>query len=175
MLRVESGVNSMKYRMKQDWISLGDDFTITDEQGHVVAKVDGKVFSIGDKLSFQDAHGREMGVISQRLISLRPTYEISRDGHVVAVVSKDFFTLFRCSFTVDVPGPNDLEAQGNLLDHDYSFSRHGQTVATVSKGWFSFRDSYCIDVAPGEDPFLIVASAVVIDLCCHNDREKSGH
>jgi uncharacterized protein YxjI len=164
----------MKYRMKQDWIAFGDDFTITDESGHVVAKVDGKVFSIGDKLTFHDAQGREIGVISQRLISLRPSYEITRGGNVVAVVSKDFFTLFRCSFTVDVPGPDDLEAQGNLLDHDYVFSRHGQTVATVSKGWFSFRDSYCIDVAPGEDPFLIVASAVVIDLCCHNDREKKS-
>lgn len=164
----------MKYRMKQDWIALGDDFTITDENGNVVARVDGKVFAIGDKLAFLDAQGRELGMISERLISLRSTYEITRSGQVIAVVSKDLFSLFRCSFTVDVPGPNDLEAQGNLLDHDYTFSRHGQTVASVSKGWLSFRDSYCIDIAPGEDAFLIVASAVVIDLCCHNDSDKKS-
>ncbi len=165
----------MKYRMKQDWIALGDDFTITDEGGNVVARVDGKVFSIGDKLSFLDAQGHEMGVISERIISLRTSYEILRNGQVAAFVSKDLFTLFRCSFTVDVPGPDDLEAQGNLLDHDYTFSRHGKTVATVSKAWFNFRDSYCIDIAPGEDAFLIVASAVVIDLCCHHGREKKSH
>jgi len=165
----------MKYRMKQDWIALGDDFTITDENGDVVARVDGKVFSIGDKLSFLDAQGREMGVISERIISLRSTYEILRNGHVVGVVSKDLFSLFRCSFTVDVPGPDDLEARGNLLDHDYEFTRHGKTVATVSKGWLNFRDSYSIDVAHGEDAFLIVASAVVIDLCCHNGRDKKSH
>jgi uncharacterized protein YxjI len=164
----------MKYRMKQDWIALGDDFTITDENSHVIAKVDGKVFSIGKKLSFLDAHGRELGVISERIISLRTSYEIIRNGEIIAVVSKDLFSLFRCSFTVDVPGPDDLEAQGNLLEHDYVFSRHGQTVATVSKAWLSFRDSYCIDVAHGEDAFLIVASAVVIDLCCHDGREKKS-
>lgn len=164
----------MKYRMKQDWIALGDDFTITDERGNVAAKVDGHVFSIGNKLTFQDASGREIGKISQQLLSLRPAYEITRNGQVLAVVKKDFFNLFRCSFTVDVPGPDDLEALGNLLDHDYEFRRHGQTIARVSKAWFSFTDSYCIDVANDEDPFLIVASAVVIDLCCHAEHEKKS-
>lgn len=164
----------MKYRMKQDWIAMGDDFTISDETGRVVAKVDGKVFSIGNKLSFEDPSGRELGVIQEQLLSLRPSYEILRDGHVLAVVKKDFFNLFRCSFTVDVPGPNDLEAQGNLLDHDYEFTRNGRVVAKVSKSWFSFTDSYCIDVAHDEDPFLIVASAVVIDVCCHSGREKNS-
>jgi uncharacterized protein YxjI len=165
----------MKYRMKQDWVALGDDFTITDERGDVVAKVDGHVFSIGDKLTFLDASGREMGQISQQLLSLRPAYEVSRGGQQLAVVKKDFFNLFRCSFTVDVPGPDDLEAKGKLLEHDYEFIRGDRTVARVSKSWFSFTDSYCIDVADGEDAFLIVASAVVIDLCCHSDREKHSH
>jgi len=165
----------MKYRMKQDWIALGDDFTITDERGQVVAKVDGHVFSIGDKLTFQDASGREIGQISQQLLSLRPAYEVSREGQVLAVVKKDFFNILRCSFTVDVPGPDDLEAKGNLLEHDYEFTRGDRTVARVSKKWFSFTDSYSIDVADGEDAFLIVASAVVIDLCCHADREKKSH
>lgn len=162
----------MKYRMKQDWISFGDDFTISDEEGRVVATVDGKVLSIGDKLTFHDAAGNEIAVISERLLSIGAAYEIIRDGRVVAVVKKDIFTLFRCSFTVDVPGPDDLEAQGDLLDHDYTFARHGKDVAKVSKGWFNLRDSYCIEVAPGEDPFLILASAVVIDMCCHHDHKK---
>lgn len=164
----------MKYRMKQDWIALGDDFTITDERGQVIAKVDGHMFSIGDKLTFQDASGREIGQIRQQLISLRPAYEVSRGGVVIAVVKKDFFNILRCSFTVDVPGPDDLEAKGKLLEHDYEFTRGGRTVAQVSKKWFSFTDSYSIDVADGEDAFLIVASAVVIDLCCHADRVKKS-
>ena len=164
----------MKYRMKQDWISIGDDFTIYDESGDVVATVDGKVFSIGDKLAFLDPSGRELAVISERLLSFGPAYEILRDGNVVAVVKKHIFTLFRCAFTVDVPGPDDLEAQGELLDHDYAFKRGGKTVAKVSKAWLNLRDSYCIDVADGEDALLILASAVVIDMCCHHDHKKSS-
>ena len=85
---------------------------------------------------------------------------------------QSFFTVFRASFTVDVPGPDDLEAQGSFMDHEYTFTRGGKTVATVSKAWFSFTDSYGVDVAPGEDDVLILASTVVIDMCCHQPVEK---
>ena len=78
----------------------------------------------------------------------------------------------RTSFSVDVPGPNNLEAQGNFLDHEYHFSRHGRTVAQASKKWFAWTDSYGIEVDDGEDDVLILAAAVVIDLCCHDDGEQ---
>ena len=51
--------------------------------------------------------------------------EIYRDGQVQAVVKKSLFTFLRCTFTVDVPGPDDLEATGSLTDHEYRFERHG--------------------------------------------------
>jgi uncharacterized protein YxjI len=88
-------------------------------------------------------------------------------------VKKHLFTLFRAAFTVDVPGPgDDLEAKGSFLDHDYTFERAGRTVATVSKRWFSIRDTYGIDIADGENDVLILASAVVIDLCSHPDDKR---
>ena len=159
----------MRYQMKQKIFSFGDDFSIVDDAGRHVATVDGKVFSLGNKLSFLDASGKELAKIAQTLIALKPTYEVTRNGKLVATVSKDFFTFFRCSFTVDVPGPDDLLAQGSFTDHEYTFSRHGKQVAKVSKSWFSLRDSYGVDVDDGEDAILILASTVVIDLCCHDE------
>ena len=78
------------------------------------------------------------------------------------------FTLFKCHFTVDVPGPDDLGAHGDFLDHEYEFTRGGRTVAAVSKRWFSWTDTYGIDVVEGEDPVLILASAIVVDQACHS-------
>src|SRR5512140_2260392 len=127
----------MRYLMKQKWLSWGDDFTIKTEDGQDAFFVDGKVFSLGDKLSFQDMHGHELVFIRQKLLSWGPTYEIDRQGELAAVVKKHLFTLFRCRFTVDVPGPDDLEAAGNFLDHEYAFTRSGAVVANVSKKWFS--------------------------------------
>src|ERR1041385_3904936 len=110
----------MRYVMKQKLFCWGDDFTIRNEAGNDAFFVDGKAFTIGDKLSFQDMQGRELAFIRQKLLSWGPTYEITRDGQLAAVVKKQLFTLLRCKFTVDVPGPDDLEAQGNFLDMEYT-------------------------------------------------------
>lgn len=160
----------MVYLMRQKLWSMGDDFAIQDENGNNVFYVDGKAFSIGDKLSFQDMNRRELAYISQKLLSFKKTYEIYRDGRLFADVVKEF-TLFKDKFTVDVPGPNDYEVHGNFLDHEFTFIRSGQTVATVSKKYFTFADCYGIQVAPGEDDITILATAVVIDLVCHDNKD----
>jgi uncharacterized protein YxjI len=160
----------MRYLLRQKLIALGDDFYIENEQGERVFHVDGRAFSIGDKLSFQDAAGNELLFIKQRLLAWGPTYEFHRGGDVVAVVKKKHFTLFRAKFSIDVPGPDDLEAKGSFLDLDYKFYRGDREVAAVSKSWFSIRDSYGVEIAPGEDEVLILASAVVIDMISHDDQ-----
>jgi len=162
----------MRYLMKQKLFCFGDDFAIKDEAGRDAFFVDGKVFTIGQKLSFQDMHGKELAFIRQKLLSWGPTYEIYRDGELAAVVKKHLFTLFRCAFTVDVPGPDDIEAQGSFLDMEYTFSRGDRQVAEVSKRWFSFSDTYGVDIADGEDDVLILASTVVIDMICHADNKN---
>jgi len=162
----------MRYVMKQKLFSWGDDFTIRNAAGEDVFFVDGKAFTFGNKLSFQDMKGNELAFIAQKLLNWGPTYEISRDGTVVAVVKKQLFALFHHRFTVDVPGPDDIEAKGSFTDHEYTFTRGERTVATVSKKWFSWADTYGVDIADGEDDVLILASTVVVDMACHPDDGK---
>ena len=164
--------SAMRYLMRERILSWGDDFTIKDADGRDAYYVDGKVFSFGDKLSFKDMEGHELARIDQKLLSIGPQYEIIRGGETVAVVKKHLFTLFRARFTVDVPGPDDLEAKGNFLDHEYAFERGGREVARASKKWVSLSDTYSIDIDEGEDAVLILASAVVIDLVSHPDEKK---
>ena len=163
----------MRYVMRQKLLSWGDDFVIRDESGRDVFFVDGKAFSLGNQLSFQDMAGNELAFIRQKLLAWGPTYEIYRQGELQAVIKKALFTLFQCRFTVDVPGPDDLEARGSFTDHEYEFERGGQTVAAVSKRWFSWTDTYGVDIAEGEDDLLILAATVVIDMACHGDQEKA--
>lgn len=158
--------------MKQKLFCWGDDFRIKNEEEEEVFFVDGRAFSFGDKLSFQDLRGNELAFIRQKLLSWGPTYEITRGGELLAVVKKELFTFFKCRFTVDVPGPDDLEAQGDFLDMEYTFQRGDRTVAEVSKRWFAFSDSYGVEVAPGEDDVLVLASTVVIDMICHGDNKR---
>ena len=156
--------------MRERILSWGDDFTIKDDAEREAFYVDGKVFSFGDKLSFKDKDGKEVALIDQKLLSFGPQYEIIRGGTTVAVVKKHLFTLFRARFTVDVPGPDDLEAKGNFLEHEYVFERDGRDIARISKKWLSLSDSYAIDINEGEDDVVILAAAVVIDLVSHPDQ-----
>ena len=159
----------MRYVMKQKLFAWGDDFKIKDESGQDRYYVDGKAFSLGDKLSFQDMQRRELVRIEQKIISLVKKYEILRDGRRVATIKKKPFTFFRDAFEMEDAAAGDLDAQGDFFDHEYVFTRDGRTVATVSKKFFSWTDTYGVDIAPGEDDVLLLAATVVIDLCCHDE------
>lgn len=153
----------MRLQLRRKLFAFGDDFTVQDETGADRYIVDGKLFTLGHQVIIRDMQGNEEATIHQRIISLLPTYEITRKRQELAEVRKKL-TLFREGFTVDIPGPDDLAVQGDLFDHEYVFTRDGQTVATVSKQWFTLRDSYGVEVGPDVDPVLILASAIVIDL-----------
>lgn len=157
--------------MREKWLALGDDFKIFDDSNQPRFYVDGRAFSIGDKLSFQDTNGHELAFIRQRLLSWGHTYEVTQEGKLVATVRKKLFTLFRCKFSVDVPGPNDLEAKGDFFHHEYSFYLHDRPVAQVSKKWISLTDSYTIDVSSSVNDVLVLCCAVIIDLICHESGE----
>jgi len=161
----------MRYLMRQRLFALTDSFTITSADGDEVYRVRAKMLSLGKQLSFNDMEGNEVAFIRQKLIAFRPTYEIYRGDVLVATVSKKLFSLLRHRFVVDVPGPNDLEASGDFLDHEYTFERVGRAVARVSKKWFSFTDTYGVEMADGEDDVLILASAVVIDMVAHEEDD----
>ena len=160
----------MRYVIRERFFRLGEDSEITDESGRAVLQVDGKVLSLRDLLILRDPAGSEVARVHRKLIALRPTYEISAGGREVAEVRKHFFTPFGDRFTIDIPGPDDLEMAGNLFDHEFTIRRGDQTVATVSKRWFTLRDTYGVGIAPGEDDLLILASVLALDLA--EDRER---
>jgi len=160
------------YVIRERFFALGDDFDITDETGRPVCHVDGKVFSLHDRLVLRDQTGRELAQVHRRLVALRPTYQISVGGEQVAEIRKHFFTPFRDKFTIDIPGPDDLEMSGNLFDHEYEITRGGAVVATVSKRWLTIRDTYAVEVASGQDDLLILASVLAVDLAAERDRGR---
>jgi len=45
----------------------------------------------------------------------------------------------------------------------------------VSKEYFSFKDTYGIDIVQGEDDITILATAVVIDLVNQSKESKQGN
>jgi len=160
------------YVIREKFFSIGDDFDVLDEHGNKLFHVDGKVLSVRDKVVIEDLHGQELASVHRHLVSLRPTYEIRIGGETAAEVKKKLFTPFREKFTIDVPGPDDLEMRGDLLDHEYTIERGGDEVAAVSKRWLTIRDTYAVQIAAGQDPLLIICSVLALDLALDREEKK---
>ncbi|MFF5297491.1 LURP-one-related/scramblase family protein [Paractinoplanes globisporus] len=152
------------YVIRERFFAFGDDFDVLDEHGNKLFHVDGKVFTVRDKVVIEDLNGDEVASVHRQLIALRQTYEIRIAGEKAAEVRKKLFTPFRDKFTIDVPGPDDLEMKGDLLDHEYVIEQNGQEVAAVSKRWLTIRDTYAVQVAAHINPLLIIASVLALDL-----------
>jgi uncharacterized protein YxjI len=152
------------YVIRERLFRLGEDSDITDEAGQPVLRVDGKVLSVRNRLILRDPAGREAGQVHRKLAALRPTYEITIDGKNVAEVRKHLLTPFGERFTIAVHGAGDMEIDGDLFSHEFTIDRDGHTVATISKRWLSMTASYAVEVAPGEDDLLILASVLALDL-----------
>jgi uncharacterized protein YxjI len=84
-------------------------------------RADGKVLSLRDRLVIEDPAGNEVASVHRQLVALRRTYTISIGK--AAEVRKNLITPFRDKYTIDVPGPHDLEMRGDLLDHEFTVER----------------------------------------------------
>ena len=149
-----------RYRMIEKLVAFGDDFWIENGQGERVFKVDGKAVRLRDTLVFRDAHGNEVCKIQQKLGRVRETMEVEGpDGQRMAMVKNAMINPLRDRFVVKVGDGPDLDVRGNILAHEYRIG----DVAEVSKKWFRVRDSYGIEVAPGQNDLLILAITVCLD------------
>jgi uncharacterized protein YxjI len=168
LLRRRRDDGGTKYRMRERMFAIGDDFWIEDDDGERAFKVDGKALRIRDTFVLETRSGEELFKIQEKKLSVRDKMEIERDGKTVATVKKALITPLRDRFSIEVEGGEDMEAKGNIVDHEYKIERGGDKVAEVSKRWFRIRDTYGIEIAPGQEDALILAVTVCIDQMAHD-------
>ena len=107
--------------------------------------------------------GEELLKIQEKKLSIRDKMTIERDGETVATVHKALITPLRERFAIDVEHGEDHQRQGQHRRPRVRDRARRRTVAEISKRWFRVRDTYGIEVAPGENDALILAATVCID------------
>ena len=160
----------MIYQVKQKIFSLGDKFTITDRDGLDRFQAQGKVLSLGAKLSFQDMSGNELYYIEQKLLRLLAEYNIHENGKVVATC-KQKFSFLGSKFEISSMNGN-YSIEGRPLNYNYEIFKDGQPIATIDKQFFSFADTYGVDINEAEDDGFILSLVIVIDQVVHSNENK---
>jgi uncharacterized protein YxjI len=153
------------YQMRENLVSIGDDFWIENDHGQRVYKVDGKALRVRKTLAFEDASGHELCHIQERMMRIKDSMEIEApNGEQMAMVKKALISPIRDRFSVKIGDGPDLDVQGNILDHEYRVESNGVKVAEISKKWFRVRDTYGVEIAPGQNEVVVLAATVAIDM-----------
>lgn len=152
-----------RYQMREKLFTIGDDFWVETEGGERAFKVDGKALRVRSTFILESPSGVELFKIQEKKLHIRDTMEIEREGDTVATIKKALITPLRDRFAIELEAGGELNAKGNIVDHEYEIERDGKKIAEISKRWFRVRDTYGIEVAPGQDDALILAAVVCID------------
>jgi uncharacterized protein YxjI len=164
----------MRYLVRERLFSIKDDFWITDEGGNRAFFVDAKILSLRRALELKDVSGQTLATVKHRLLTMTDAMEIEADGATVATVHKAVFSPLHHRAIIDLgpaAGGGRLEAVGNVFDKDFEIRDGHQVIARVSRAWFRVRDTYGVDVAPGQNDALILAIAICLDRI-HEEEEK---
>ena len=158
----DRGPSGAVYTMREKMFAIGDDYWI-EKDGDKAFKVNGKALRIRDTLVLESPGGDELFTIQEKKLSIRDKMEVERDGQTVATIKKALVSPLRDRYSIEVEGGEDMEVKGNILDHEFEFERGGHKVAEASKRWLRVRDTYGVEIQPGQDDALILACTVCID------------
>ena len=152
----------MKLVLKEKVFALKERFNVTDEQEQPLYSVEGKFFSWGHQFDIEDASGAHMAHIKQKVFALLPRYFITCDG-MEEMELKGHLNIIHPHYTLETPD-GDWEVRGDFLQHEYTIRKGEEEIATVTKKWFTWGDTYLLDVA--EDKNVVPALSVMIALDC---------
>lgn len=150
----------MKFYIKQQPFSWRERFYIRDEFERDILAAESELFSLGAKLHIFDTAGKEIGLIHQQQLSWRPRYRVELNGRLAGQVVRRFALI---GSRYDFDGPGWL-AEGSFGSHEFVVYDKERTVMTVRKAWFTWGDSYELEIASKEDILPAICLLLAIDL-----------
>lgn len=170
---LNTGGNNVRLSIKQQVFSWNDKFSVKDENGNDKYYVEGEFFSWGKKLHVYDLNGKEVIFIQQKVFSFLPRFFVFVDGEEIAEIVKEF-TFFKPVYSIS---GLDWTIEGDFWSHDYQIIKSGNCVVSIRKEWFTWGDSYALDIEDPKDeiPSLAVVLAIDCVMAAANTNASSAN
>ena len=156
--------------IKQKVFSLSGKFSVKDDQENEVYFVEGSFLQIPKTFSIMDTARNEVALITKKTFSWLPTFFVEVNGQE-AVTIKKHFTFLKPRYSIDAAG---IEVRGNWWDMDFEVLQNGELIGSVSKKWFTWGDSYELQIVNDAMEALLVAIVVAIDCAKADQNAASG-
>ena len=160
----------MKLYMKEKVFSWTDKFTIVNERQKVRYTVEGEFFSFGKKLHVYDAGGAEVAFLQEKLLSWMPRYTAQIRGEEAFEIAQKFTVLTQKFDLEGLP----WHVEGDFWGHDYTLSDDLREVMRIKKHWFTWGDSYELEIANPEEELVCVCVVLAIDAAMSEVVHTSG-
>lgn len=156
--------------MKQKVFSVGEKFTVTDEQGDVRYKVKGSVLKIPKEFRLQSVDGKLVAKMKKKIVAFFPTFYVDMANGETIVIKKQF-SFLRPKYSISI---GDLQVNGDWWDMSFTVTNGKKQVAKINKKWISWGDSYAIQIRDTRYEDTIVALVVAIDYVKASEKQDSG-
>lgn len=158
-----------EYYIKQKVFSLSGKFNVLDAQQNPVYKVEGSFMQIPKSFTIYNESRSEVAMITKKVFSWLPTFFVEVNGREMVTIKKEF-TFFKPKYTIL---GTDIEVNGNWWDMEFQVLKDGQVVGKVNKEWFSWGDTYRVQVLDEDLEELIISIVVAID-CVKADSSNNS-
>jgi uncharacterized protein YxjI len=161
----------VKFLMRERMFSIGEDFWIEDEKGQRAFLVDGKALRLRQTFELKGPGDEILAVIRKKIISIRDTMVVERDGETIAKVHKKLFSPLHHKMLIELADGQEWTATGDIIEKNYVIESEQGVIAQTSRKWFRIRESYGIEIAHPDLP-LVLSVAVAVDELAEDARHK---
>jgi uncharacterized protein YxjI len=149
--------------------SLSGKFTVKDQKEKDVYYVEGSFMKIPKTFSIKDENKNEIALITKKVLSFLPKFFVEINGQEVLTIKKEF-SFFKARYNIEAAG---MEVLGNWWDMDFQVLQNGKVIGKVNKEWFTWGDSYKVQILNEELETIVIALVIAID-CVKADEAAAA-
>lgn len=162
----------MKYLIKQKVFSFSDTYTIYNEKEQPAFLAKFKILSLSNKFYLSTVQGEIIYETDKKIFSFLPEFYIKKYNQLYGTLKKEL-TFFKPKFNL-VSEYGNYNLEGDFFHYNFNFYKNGNIIADINKKFFSFRDSYGVDISEEEDHAFILTNVIILDFLFHNSTRKNN-
>ncbi len=155
--------------IKQKVFSLSEKFTVKDQNEKDTYYVEGSFMKVPKTFSIMNTSRDEVALITKKVFSFLPKFFVEVNGQEILTIKKEF-SFLKARYSIDAAG---IDVQGNWMDMNFQVLHQGRVVGEVGKEWFSWGDSYRVQILDEEMETIMIALVIAID-CVKADESAAS-
>ncbi|CAL6090171.1 LURP-one-related_family protein [Hexamita inflata] len=162
---------TQKFYMQEKVFGILTEFFIKNEQGQDCFIVSSKLFSLAQKHSLLDAHSRvELLSVENKLFSWSPIFYVNQNDKQIFMIQEECSCMLQ---ELSITGIKNWKVLGDYFEHDFQIFENCQVVAIITKAWYSWGDSYLIEVYDTQSEYVIAVVMAIHRIIEQSRRNNS--